>query len=464
MLVTSFIVLMAVLIISLSGFFTLGKLQKHAHRQFIEKNREASQLATTVSQMNVLSTNMLRSSSNDLLPNYQKKIFELDEQIAIVRSNEILSKECREILRRLISYNRYQDNLLRDSQNLKYDILTYIRDSISFHQMAVEELVTVYYTITSSLYQTYEKKLTTIEYTLWIVLLFFILGFCIVGIRTALTVFHQIGEMHNYALQLSHKNWALADISASGFQELDDLSMAMNQMKLEILRYIDQIKEKARLEKTLSEKLIETEIKDKLLMQAQLTNMRSQINPHFLFNALDLIGKVAFLNNPELAMELIEAISKILRYSLDATDSLVPFEKELSVVNLYLFLQKTRFGERITVTISIDEEARAWPVPSMLIQPIIENCFTHGIGSKINLAIQISAKIQDNMLHIRIEDDGMGFDPSLRLVDNKNHIGLSNVETRLNIRYKQAGLFLVESKIGEYTKIFLNIPSREDIS
>ena len=463
MLVSSFIILMVVLLLSLSGFFTLGKLQKHAHRQFRDSNREASVLATTIAQMNALSTNMLRSSSSDLVANYQKKIFELEEQISEVRSNETLPNESREILRRLDNFNRYQDTLLRDSQNLKYDILTYIRDSMSFHQMAIEELVSDTYSITSDRYQSYENKLTTIEYILWIVLLTFILGFCVVGIRTARTIFHQIDEMHNYALQLSHKNWNIADISVSGFQELDDLSLAMNNMKLEILLYIDQIKEKARLEKTLSEKLIEAETKDKLLLQAQLTNMRSQINPHFLFNALDLIGKVAYLNNPELAMELIEAISKILRYSLDATNSLVPLEKELEVVNLYVFLQKTRFGDRINVDIHVQDEAKTWPVPSMLIQPLIENCFTHGIGTKTHLHIVLTGEVNDDKLHICIEDDGIGFDPSLQLKDTKRHIGLSNVETRLQIRYKQSNLFTIESQVGSYTKVSLTIPSRESI-
>ncbi len=463
MLVSSFIILMVVLLLSLSGFFTLGKFQKHAHSEFRESNRKASLLATTVSQMNALSTNMLRSSSSDLVATYQKKIFELEEQISVVRSNETLQNESREILRRLDNFNRYQDTLLRDSQNLKYDILTYIRDSLSFHQMAIEELLSDNYSITSELYQTYEQKLTAIEYTLWIALLTFILGFCIIGTRTARTVFHQIDEMHNYALQLSRKNWNLADISVSGFQELDDLSLAMNNMKLEILLYIDQIKEKARLEKTLSEKLIEAETKDKLLLQAQLTNMRSQINPHFLFNALDLIGKVAYLNNPELAMELIEAISKILRYSLDATDSLVPLEKELAVVNLYVFLQETRFGDRINVDIRVQDEAKTWPVPSMLIQPLIENCFTHGIGAKTHLSIVLTAEVKDDKLHICIEDDGIGFDPSLHLKDTKQHIGLSNVETRLQIRYKQNNLFTIESEVGSYTRISLTIPSRESI-
>lgn len=219
---------MAVLILSLSGFFVLGKLQKHAHHQFIENNRVASQLATTVSQMNALSTNMLRSSSIDLLSEYQEKIIDLEEQIEIVRSNNDNPKDILAILRRLHNFNQYQDTLLYDSKNLKYDILTYIRDSMSFHQMAVEELVMRNYVITSSIYQTYENKLTIIEYSLWIVLLSFILGFCIIGIRTALKVFHQIDEMHNYALQLSHKRWNLADITLSGFQELDDLSIAMN--------------------------------------------------------------------------------------------------------------------------------------------------------------------------------------------------------------------------------------------
>lgn len=462
MLVTSFIVLMVVLLVSLSGFFTLGRLQKHAHQQFFERNQEATQLAAIVSQMNALSTNMLRSSSSDLLLDYHQKIVELEQQIETITANNSHLGANREILRRLNNFNQYQAMLLTNSTPPSYDTLTYIRDSISIHQLAVEELVLNNYSTTSSVYDEYEKKLTTIEYSLWIILLTFIICSSIIGIQTAVKIFHQIDEFHNYALQLSRKNWNIADSSFSGLQELDDLSKAMNEMKREILSYIEQIKEKARLEKVLGEKLIETEIKDRLLMQAQLTNMRSQINPHFLFNALDLIGKVAFLNNPELAMELIEAISKILRYSLDATDFLVPLEKELSIIQPYLFLQKTRFGERIHVRISVQDNAKNWPVPSMLLQPIIENCFTHGIGSKTHLTIHLSARVQNEKLLICVEDDGVGFDTSRHHDDSKQHIGLSNVKTRLMIRYKQPDLLAIESKIGAYTKITLTIPYQED--
>ena len=459
----SFILLLLFLSISLSVFFILGTLQDRAHQTFLKKNEEILSLSRTVSQLNVLSSTMLRSSSTELIPDYRNTMVALDKQIEQVRLIPEVDSELDAILRRLADFNDYQQTLLNDSSILPFETLTYIRDSVIQHQMAVDELVLGIYRLSSETFASYESRLRTIEYSFWLLLITSIFMIVLTGSRYARRIGLQIKLIQHAAHRLSERDWATADIPSSGFLELDELATGMNKMKREILYFMQKLEAQAEKEKELSDKLIESEKRDKLLMQAQLSALRAQINPHFLFNALDIIGKVAFLNNPELAMELIEAISKILRYSLDATDQLVPLSDELSIVQHYLLLQKVRFGERVVIEYAIAEEARQARLPAMLLQPILENCFKHGMKAQASLMIRISAMYEEALLKVIIHDTGEGFDLADHPQDGVSHIGLHNVSSRLSLRYKRDDLFTIQSQKEVCTTVMLLIPQIEDL-
>ncbi|MGE4584843.1 MAG: sensor histidine kinase [Sphaerochaeta sp.] len=461
--VLSFSILLVFLTLSLSVFFLLGTLQDRAHQAFLEKNEAMLMLSRTVSHMNVLSSTMLRASSAELVADYQKAMLELEQEISTVRSIPEVDGELKEVLRRLSNFNEYQYELVKDASVSAYDKFTYIRDSVIQHQMAVEELVLELYTRTSNTFASYEKRLSTIEYSFWILLVTSLVFMIFSAIRAAKRILLQMQQIQSAAHRLAANDWSTPDIPGSGFLEFDELAVSMNRMKREILQYLQQLEQQALKEKELGDKLLEAEQQEKYLIQAQLANLRAQINPHFLFNALDIIGKVAFLNDPELAMELIEAVSKILRYSLDATDVLVPLADELSVIKQYLLLQQVRFGERVTIEYVIETLAEQARMPAMILQPLIENCFKHGMKTKTDLHIRIEAALVGSDLSLIIEDSGEGFDPAV-LPNATSHIGLQNVSTRLHLRYKREGLFSIESEKHSHTIVRLTIPQGEEIA
>ncbi len=458
----SFILLLLFLGISLSVFFVLGTLQDHAHQAFLNKNEDVLTLSRTVSQLNVLSSTMLRSSSTELIPDYRNAMALLDQQIEQVRLIPEVDAELDAILRRLAYFNDYQRILLNDSSLIPFETFTYIRDSVIQHQMAVDELVLGIYRLSSETFSAYENRLGTIEYSFWLLLITSIFMIVLTGTRYARRIGLQIKQIQHAAHRLSERDWATADIPSSGFLELDELATGMNKMKREILLSIQKLHAQAEKEKELGEKLIQSEKRDKLLMQAQLSALRAQINPHFLFNALDIIGKVAFLNNPELAMELIEAISKILRYSLDATDQLVPLSEELSIIQDYLLLQKVRFGERVVIEYAVAEEARQARMPAMLLQPILENCFKHGMKAQASLHIRLEADLEQDILKVVVHDTGEGFETGEIVAAPSPHIGLNNVSSRLSLRYKRDDLFSIVSKKHAFTTVTLRIPQQEE--
>lgn len=174
--------------------------------------------------------------------------------------------------------------------------------------------------------------------------------------------------------------------------------------------------------------------------KAEIKALQTQINPHFLFNALNTI--ISFVRiNPDKARELIINLSTYLRYNLEIGDNLVDIYKELEQVKAYIEVEKARFGDKLNVIYDIDEDINI-KIPSLIIQPIVENSVKHGIlaGDKKGTVKIHVKKIIDNKVEIIIEDDGVGISEKvIEKVYNdnmqENKIGISNVNNRLKYLY-----------------------------
>lgn len=189
-----------------------------------------------------------------------------------------------------------------------------------------------------------------------------------------------------------------------------------------------------------------------LASKAEIKALQAQINPHFLFNALNTI--ISFLRtNPDEARELIVNLSTYLRYNIEETSTLVDISKELHQVKAYVEIEKARFGDKLNVTYDIDESIQI-KIPSLIIQPIVENSIKHGIlmGSGSG-NVKIEVKRNDvSDVEITIEDDGIGI--SQAFLDSfyagtvkENKIGMSNVHSRLHHIYG-TGLHIERLAVG----------------
>lgn len=174
--------------------------------------------------------------------------------------------------------------------------------------------------------------------------------------------------------------------------------------------------------------------------KAEIKALQTQINPHFLFNALNTI--ISFVRiNPDKARELIINLSTYLRYNLEIGDNLVDIYKELEQVKAYVEVEKARFGDKLNVIYDIDEDINI-KIPSLIIQPIVENSVKHGIleGSKRGTVKIYVKKIMNNKVKVIIEDDGVGISEKVieRVYNDnmqENKIGISNVNNRLKYLY-----------------------------
>jgi len=200
------------------------------------------------------------------------------------------------------------------------------------------------------------------------------------------------------------------------------------------------------------------------LNEAMLAALTRQINPHFLFNTLNSVSSL-IRTNPEQARNMVYKLSAILRRLLRKTDNLTPLREELSFIDNYMAIEMVRFGEKLRFTKEIDPVTLDMLVPSMLLQPIIENSIKHGLSSKVDGGIiRVRSRLENERLHLTVEDDGVGIpEPKLATLFQQG-IGVSNVNERLKVLFGNDYKMWIESKTGEGTRTGIEIEVHERAS
>ena len=196
-----------------------------------------------------------------------------------------------------------------------------------------------------------------------------------------------------------------------------------------------------------------------LAQEARLRALTSQINPHFLFNTLNSITSLV-RTNPDTARQVIIKLSSILRRLLRRHDNFTTLREELAFVDDYLSIEMVRFGDKLRFVKDVDEEARDAMVPSMVLQPIIENSLKHGLSGKVEGGtIRLKAWRTETRLHLLVEDDGVGIPEANLAKLFEQGIGISNVKERLHVLFGTDYKMWIDSKPGEGTRTGIEIPS-----
>ena len=203
-------------------------------------------------------------------------------------------------------------------------------------------------------------------------------------------------------------------------------------------------------------KLVEQE---KALLQARMDALISQINPHFLFNTLNTISSLIRFD-PDTARTVLLKLSNILRRRLKTQTHFSPLRQELDFIDDYLDIEVVRFGrDKLLIRKEIDPETLDMVVPSMILQPLVENALRHGIAPKIEGGtITLRAKRGKGRLTVEVIDDGVGISEQRQTEVYGSGIGISNVRERLKVVYGQDFLLKIDSQPGKGTAIRFEIP------
>ena len=207
----------------------------------------------------------------------------------------------------------------------------------------------------------------------------------------------------------------------------------------------------------------------------ELQFLRSQINPHFIYNTLEVIRSISVVHRNDEIAEMVKSLAAILRYSIKGEES-VALRDELHIIRCYLSIQTIRFGHRFDYAIDVSPDAESLLIPRMCLQPLVENAFTHGLENKLSDGmLRIVSRIEEDELVISVSDNGFGLSPEKteelnRLIhqseldqpSNTSGVGLINVARRIQIaRGNEFGMY-ISSALQVGTTVTLKLPIRKE--
>lgn len=267
---------------------------------------------------------------------------------------------------------------------------------------------------------------------------------------------------------MSRIDYVKQDQGAEG--EMQTLIRVYNSMIHRIQTQIRTIQENASAQEKLKDQELENLKIRNMLKTSELKALQMQINPHFLFNTLNMISQTAYMEGAEQTITLLDSTARLLRYTLDYTDKSVTLSRELEILGHYVELQEYRFGERIRFEFDLDERFHNIHVPSLILQPLVENAVSHGVGMKLRdavITIRTIYKPEQELGIVEIEDNGVGMDAdrleALRREMKENQetgkIGLSNIYMRIRIFYENQGNMEIYSTAGRGTMVRILLPA-----
>lgn len=366
-------------------------------------------------------------------------------------------------------YTKYRDKMIDSLEtepgyiDAMYEVLE-MQESLSFY---AAKLIEVTLTQWDSVYE--EKMQAFHNVYLWI----FLIG--ILMLSSAIFFWRYVtGNIIGPILMIASDSRKMAasefdptPLVVNNKDEIGDLVQAYNKMKETTVEYIYTLEDRNKISELLHKEEMEKLELQQRFEQAQLEVLKSQVNPHFLFNTLNMISGMAKLEDAEITDRMTVSLANLFRYNLRTVEQEVYLEQELAVVDDYIYIQQMRFDNRIQYVKNIDVDERRARIPSFTLQPIVENAFVHGVSSlEEGGTITVHAWEEEGMLYIDISDNGVGIDEETldklnKKLLNINHsgkgIGLGNISRRIDMMYHNGNVKIYSEK-GKGTTVRLVIP------
>lgn len=308
-----------------------------------------------------------------------------------------------------------------------------------------------------------------------VVMFLVIMGNVCIIIKLTGTIIRPLKTLAGQANEVAEGNLQIDLIEISSGDEIGVVTRAFNQMVVSIRDYIEQVRLSMEVERKLKEKelMMEAHLKD-----AQLKYLQAQINPHFLFNTLNAGAQLAMMEGADRTYEYVQNMAEFFRYNVKKGDETVTVREEIELVDNYIYILNVRFSGDIHYEKKVDPSLSHVEMPSMILQPIVENCVNHGIREMAGEGrIWLSVYRIDDVACISVRDNGVGMSSETiskvmsgtyreeELAAGSNGIGMDNVIARLKLFTESDDVMSIISEgkdQGTEVIIYLQIKEREE--
>ena len=369
------------------------------------------------------------------------------------------------------AYSVYENNISRLMETDVYDS-EYIRtqykiyDEFSYIQDYADKLVLLTIDSGDETFQSNLPRHVVLSIVIILINIVLILSIITLSKMMVNTIVNPIIRLADASKKIAMNDFSSEDVVVANQDEVGELTSVFNSMKYATKERIMALEDRRHTEELLYAEAMKNSEMERQLLQAQTDLLRNQINPHFLFNTLNVISGMANLEDAPTTEKMICSLSALFRYNLKTVEHKVALTQELKIAQDYMYLQQMRFGSRIEYQEDIRVNAAEVIVPSYLLQPLIENSIIHGLAKKEEGGwVKVCVKWVNNNLHIIVGDNGIGM-PGKQLetmrkaleTDDFNGIGVGNIYKRIKSTMWR-GSMTIYSKENMGTIIGIIIPN-----
>lgn len=440
-----------IIVVNIIMYIGINNMNSDMDKVFNE-NIKLNELSTTLNDVHTNMTEYLNTKTSEVMEMYYKSVGEYSakiDEISEVIGSTNLSRMERNIKKLSEEYLRQANqaveakrgrNVQKYSQ--RYEDASELFDYINTY---IESLNNDQLISNSKNYQDLSKSLRLLETTNISLLLIAIIGTVVIITTMTGSIIQPLKKLSHAANRVANGELEIKRLEVESKDEIGVVTSAFNQMVVSIRDNIERLKESMESEQILREKELkmETHLKD-----AQLKYLQAQINPHFLFNTLNAGAQLAMMEDADKTYNYIQKVANFFRYNVKKNNDIVTIREEINLINDYIYILNVRFSGDINFDTQIDETVLDQKMPSMILQPIIENSVNHGIREMEGRGkIILSVYREQGMVNISIMDNGVGMEKekierllngSLQEIDvtgNSNGVGMDNVIQRLRLYY-----------------------------
>jgi sensor histidine kinase YesM len=356
--------------------------------------------------------------------------------------------------------------LSAEKYSVAYDFMVSTAENIDRTRNQYNRLLTDEMTFTVSQMKSSWKTLQIATYGILLALL---VAAALFSASITRSITQPLQKLMKNIQKIKAGRYDLKEIKTNHYEEIDVLCDAFADMAASLDGYIGSLEQNVSLENRLLEKENENLRISELLTKTELQALQAQMNPHFLFNTLSMLSKLAYIDGAYQTSEMMDAVADLMRYSLEKSSKASDLQGEIACLRNYIAIQRKRFGSRIAFHIAVDHTVSNVIMPGMVLQPLVENAIIHGVAQMPKGAmIDVNIYHDSKLIYVEISDNGVGMeqqcidlilsgqDPSASL--RHSSIGFQNVLRRLKLFFGANYQVLLHSEPGCGTAVILTLP------
>lgn len=459
-------------------FFNINVMVNQLEQVYLG-NIKLNELSDTLEDLHASLTDYLNTKTTDSIENYYRYVQDYNNLINNIfsdKANSPMKIMERNIKKMSEEYLKITDQAIEakrgrnvEKYKVYYESATEIYNYINVY---IYSLNNEQFKNNSSNYKLLAQSLQYIETISIIVMIAVSLSSVILIILVTRTITNPLKALASTANQVANGNLNVELVKVYTKDEVGVVSTAFNKMVVSIQVYIEKLKDGMNKERKMEERqlLMQTHLKD-----AQLKYLQAQINPHFLFNTLNAGAQLAMMEGADKTNEYVQHVADFFRYNVRKNNETVTLEEEIELIDNYIYILNVRFSGKIHFNKYIEDKYLKIQVPSMILQPIVENSINYGIRNiDWQGLIELSVYGNENNVCISIKDNGIGMSQELidKIINSKlkpdelpkdsNGVGLRNVISRLRLTYNCENVISIISE-GENkgTEVLITIPNNE---